>query len=237
MKTTLMALMMMTYVSCLCADDTKTALPDKDAMHKLITEYHKTPFADRGKFVAEPEVFGKLQEAYYNGKSLNLDFKSTITSIKQGAKTNQFTVVAQHTIKEGNASVNENNVYNMITTKEGIKIDWCANTGYNEVGLKAWAAGDDKQITLRVEAKLDDFYNYQYKNSKATHYSIGVVERYQDRSPLFWGYVLKDSPTGKRIYEILKDGDSHEMTIMFERTGEKTIILGISKLVSESWAK
>ena len=88
---------------------------------------------------------------------------------------------------------------------------------------------------MRVEAVLDDYYGAYSDFAETTHYSIrfGLVG---------WGYVRKDSRLGKRLFNILKDGDEHKLVLsihyLSNHPNKHGIIedgLIIDDLVSEDW--
>lgn len=219
------------------ADDKKPPAPDKQAIAEFLTAYQKTPFPERGKYVTHPKEFEKLQETHYKDRRIADEVQTTVTSAKAGPKADYLTVVARHKItldgKKGTVVFD----YYLVNTKKGLKIDWMATIGYNPVGFKAWAAGTDHTLTVRAEAELSDYYNYHYGDAQDTHYSVKFVENYVNRSDRFHGYVSKDSDLGKNLFEIVKDGQRHKLTVSVERTGRETSVVGIKQLVSETWVK
>ena len=122
-------------------------------------------------------------------------------------------------------------IYYVKNTKDGFKIDWEAAIGYNEMSWKAFKVSrPTKPVTMRVEAVLDDYYNYAFANAERTHYSIHFgLERVS-------GYVRKDSRLGKRLFDILKDGEEHNLVleIRFLPNSYGNVVL-IDDLVSEDW--
>jgi len=64
---------------------------------------------------------------------------------------------------------------------------------------------------LTVECRLDNYYNFAYINAAATHHSLLL----EWDSPFAMGHawVTKDSEAGKEIFEVLKDGRKHRMTL------------------------
>jgi hypothetical protein len=146
-------------------------------------------------------------------------------------------VVARHSIAANGRKSTVVLEYYLVKTKVGLKIDWSANAGYNPVAFKAWVAGTDKSLMLRTEAKLSDYFNYHYREAKGTHYSISLKDNYGKRFDSFHGNAAKDSDVGRKLFEILKDGHTHRLTVTVERTGRETSVVGIKELVSESWVK
>ena len=83
---------------------------------------------------------------------------------------------------------------------------------------------------MRVEAVLDNYYNYAFDNAERTHYSIRFGLKGVS------GYVRKDSRLGKRLFDILKDGEEHNLVleIRFLPNSYGDVVL-IDDLVSEDW--
>jgi len=218
------------------ADDKDAPLPDKAEIAKLITAYLKSPFAERGRFVVDPVIFEKASEAYYKKRSQpKIDLNVEIASAKKGPRPGYLSVVAKLTAPVFGVMRSETEEYQLVQTKDGLKFDWAANVGFNPIAFRAWAAGEDKLLTMRVTAQLDDYYNYHYRDGKPFFYSIACHERFGSRSELIHGYAAKGSDTGKSVLELLKDGQEHKVTLTFVRTGTETSVLGIAKLVSDSW--
>jgi hypothetical protein len=216
----------------------KLSAGDKDGIAKFLTAYQKTPYADRITYVLDPVEFEKVQGAFYKGAIPPPDeIRTVINSVKPGPKADYLTVMARYdVISNGKPATVEREQY-LVNTKDGLKVDWAANTGYNPVGFTAWAAGTDRELTLRVWAALSGYYNYQYGEAQGTHYSLGLVEEVGDRAKDFNGYVPKDSDLGRRLFEIVRDGRPHKLIVTIERTGRELSVVGIKQLVSESWVK
>ena len=210
---------------------------DKEAVEKFLTAYYKTPYADRGKYVLDPEEFEKVQETFYKGKLIPDDLQTVVSSVRAGPRADYLTAVASFNYTMAGKKQAETKETYLVDSKNGLKVDWAANAGYNPVGFKAWAAGTDDTFTLRVEAELSDLYSSQYEGAQKTHYSVSFSGNYGDRHDSFWGYVLKKSELGEKLFEILKDGHTHKLIVTIERTGSESDVVGIKKLVSETWVK
>lgn len=128
-------------------------------------------------------------------------------------------------------------LYYVKRTSDGYKIDWEASLGINEMSLKAYQVQRlINSMIFRVTAKLDDYYNYEFRNAYSGYLSVSL----SDDGPGFplYGYAKRDSKHGKRIYEILKDGEEHNLIVQvrFLRGGDydsNTVLL--EDLISEDW--
>jgi len=120
-------------------------------------------------------------------------------------------------------------------TVDGFKIDWEATAGYNPVGIKTFKAGLSSSINqYRVTAEIDAYYNFSFIKAQDTHWSVRLVA---DESVA--GYVLKSSPVGKRLNEILMDGKQHQVILELSTDPEQGNSGGtavITRIVSESWS-
>lgn len=70
---------------------------------------------------------------------------------------------------------------------------------------------------VRVTCWLRDWYAYPYENCKDTHYSISMMSLSPDAQERAW--ALQKSKAGTRLYEVLKDGDGHDLTLRIAAQG------------------
>ncbi len=132
--------------------------------------------------------------------------------------------------------------YIVFRTRDGYKVDWEATLGHNPTRLPVFVAkrGDDP-TSFRVSCKLSNYHNYEYKDTKSTHYS---VESQADGKRIH-GYVPRKSAAGERIYSLLQDGQAHQLVLQFQHIGplgesmkdsnSQGEMVTITKLVSDSW--
>ena len=185
----------------------------------------------RARFVLDPKTVLPRMEKYYEESNLNgIEVKELSRIDGEGdpkpGKYGKYR--AGYINRRGNKNTS---IYYVKNTRGGFKIDWEASTGFNEVSWKALKVSrPTKPVDMRVEAVLDDYYNYAFANAERTHYSIrfgleGVS-----------GYVRKDSRLGKRLFDILKDGEGHNLvlSIRFLPNSYGNVVL-IDDLVSEDW--
>ncbi len=65
---------------------------------------------------------------------------------------------------------------------------------------------------LRARIDLSNYWNYGYRGHENTHYSFRL-----DGFSHAW--VGKDTPEGKRLHDLCKDGKEHWVTILVHRVG------------------
>ena len=124
----------------------------------------------------------------------------------------------------------------MKRTPDGYRIDWEASLQDNPMTLEAYMAQRPlTPMTFRVAAKLATYYNYEFSNAQPGYFSIHLNSI--DLIPALYGYVERRSKSGKRMYEILKDGETHHLTVntrfLTYRSSSNTVL--IDTLISESW--
>jgi hypothetical protein len=69
----------------------------------------------------------------------------------------------------------------------------------------------DKPTRITVVCNLDDYYNFAYSNSASTHYGMRIKQDSPYASDHAW--VLKESEAGRAVFEALKDGTEHTLTL------------------------
>ena len=192
----------------------------------------------RARFVLDPKTALPRMEKHYRENNLSgIEVKEISRVDGEGdPKVGKYGKYrADVTFGEGSAFRSSYVYYYYVkNTRDGFKIDWEASAGYNEMPWNTFMASrPTKPVAMRVEAVLDDYYNWDFMRASASHYSI----RFPDTH--IHGYVRKDSPLGKRLFNILKDGDKHKLVLSLRYlpnphypSGEVTLI---DDLVSEDW--
>ncbi|MCY6354364.1 hypothetical protein [Clostridium sp. ZS2-4] len=87
---------------------------------------------------------------------------------------------------------------------------------------------------IRVRAELDDYYDGYYSDKEFTHYSIKLKESMS--SDVIFGYI--DKKHGEELYNILKDGLEHNITLMVSMMSPKHSVVSvfeIESVISDSW--
>ncbi|MDE0396352.1 MAG: hypothetical protein OXL96_00955 [Candidatus Poribacteria bacterium] len=128
-------------------------------------------------------------------------------------------------------------IYYIKNTRDGLKIDWETSIGYNEMSLKLFKtirpAGPK---VFRCEAELSGHYDPFKPNMAREYYSVHLSD--PGGLAQMWGYVRKNSELGKRLFDILKDGETHKITLkmsLIDPDDPYSWMAIISNLVSEDW--
>lgn len=219
-------------VSIVVAEDNQRQ-PD-EAMVKAAKDYIGAKFTDRWQFVIDGASLKEAMKGFY---------KSRIDSPGKLER-----VVGDELIPLGD------NVFRLNFTAEGMallgrvkqagsvvlrkdrdawKVDWIATAGYNDPGLKLIRTTKPEGAqTIRVEVELSDYYNYEFTRFMNSFQSYRLRDT---QGESLHGYVDKESDLGKELLKITKDGDKHQLTLVYQCGRESGSVGFITKLVSRSW--
>lgn len=91
----------------------------------------------------------------------------------------------------------------------------------NPISLREFQANPTNgDFTFRVTANHNDYYNYQYSDTKTTHYSFAVAD---ESGVTLCGYARKNSEVGKVMFGLLKSGAGRYLTISARHTLESDV--------------
>ncbi len=185
-----------------------------------------------------PKTEERIREHYKDRsfKDLDLDFNVVREIEFEGKHSTYKKVLLAVSGKNAyGATVTENRYSYIRDSKDGDRLDWEASVGYNSTKLKPFMA-EKKTVptSFRLIAKLDNYYNFDFSNDADTHYSIELKTR--GRTTIY-GYVYKKSEEGKKLYELLKDGESHNVIVKIAflpdaRSSENVLIY---EMLSDEW--
>lgn len=90
------------------------------------------------------------------------------------------------------------------------------------------------ETRMALTAKLSDYYNFDYTDLVDTYWSVGFSDMSHKESAETYGYIKKDSPDGKKIFELLKDGMSHNMILESKyKANDGSNTVEITKFIQE----
>lgn len=192
-----------------------------NAAESVVKNYLKAKtWEDRLKYVRNPELVKPLMSERYKGVDLSGGKPFLRLEPEDGKKLRNLKVGDWIGIKavfeEGKnafgATVQDASWYVLLLTDSGFKIDWEASVVYNPMTFKAMEAQRPTQSQkFRVMVELADYYNYEFRDGQYYLYSLRLTE--PDSYQSVYGYIKKDSADGKKIYEILKDGQKHPLIL------------------------
>jgi hypothetical protein len=212
----------------------------------LIEKYFASKtWQERLMYVLDSASTKPLMEKYYE----NSDFSDlpTFKDIKQINQNPDFilpdsVILMSITASWKNAfggEISEQFYYYLVKTGNGLKIDWPSSIGYNSLSLDVYKATKPTDIkTFKLTCKLSDYYNFGYFDSDDKYYSIDCETSENGSYSSIYGYVQKESEDGKKMFEILKDGKSHKMTLALQydyRSEGNSEIATIKKYLTAGW--
>ena len=192
---------------------------------------------ERLKYVLDPDRVRSLMERHYGNKDFEIE-KIKVNPSKQ-IKDQWVEVEATISVKNiyGATVVSNTASYYLKKTSTGHKIDWEASIGHNSMTTAAFKAQKPKEpIKFRVKAKLSNNYfsiSNVYKNSL---WSVELKDGIEN--PIAYGYIEKELEDGKRLYEVLKDGEEHRIMLIIKypkgmRPDDDVVL--IDKFVYDGW--
>lgn len=133
-------------------------------------------------------------------------------------------------------SIEYDNIINM-KNKRGFKIHATSSFGINNPGLieLKYTRPNEKQ-TIMIYAELNDYYNYDFSGAENTHYSISLNDSISNE--YIHGYVEKNSDLGEKLFNLLKDGKEHRVTLEIyfnPNLSPESNMVNITKLISDGW--
>lgn len=180
---------------------------------------------DRARFVLNADRLMPVMASYYTDNYRSYDIP----------KENIYLQGSNYKVGDVFKVLCNNTLFYCKKTDSGFYIDWEASTGYNPTSIKAFKAGIHNPGTAyRVTVELDSYYNFSFVQAQSTHWSIHIKA-----DETLAGYILKNSADGKRLYEILADGNPHDLILELSPDPEGTYsnIAVITKIVDEDWSR
>lgn len=194
-------------------------------------------YDDMLKYVFDPERIKQLRDVQNVGRApwVKPVFRISTRTEPQNVKNGDWVKIGVQFKLENNQW--ENATYYLKKTPAGYKIDWESSSGYNKIKPAEFKVSKPTNpVRVRVLARLDDYYNYEFLNSRNVAYSVNMVDI--DQQHYGHGYIQKNSSVGKKIFNALKDGAWHYMVFDIKsledgRSGSVFLIHDIVKV--DSW--
>ena len=117
------------------------------------------------------------------------------------------------------------------------KIDWKCSVGYSAMSLAEYKATQPtKALVFRLLGTLDDYYNFEFRDAKKTHYSVNLRSR---EGGTIHGYMLKTAKTAESLFTALKDGEEHHINVelRYREGSQDSSVTEITRFVGDSWAE
>ncbi len=232
--------------------DIKDQLPDKENSPREKAPKFKEPYEkvmvnyfaaetwqDRLPFVLHPNTTEPLMKRHYGIGQFGKFEATNIIPYDGQSKVGigEYIRLLVYYRDRQDGSTSPPHLYYVKRVRGGYKVDWEASMGKNPMSWKAYRAQRPTMPMLfRVVTNLTSYYNYEFGDAHRSYLSIS----FEDGTLVpIHGYVKRGSKSGKRIYEILKDGENHALIvkIRFLAGGDpssNTVL--IDELISEDWA-
>ena len=75
--------------------------------------------------------------------------------------------------------------------------------------------------TVRVLCRMGTYFNFAYHDSAGTHHSIKLGEPERGKRVFANAWAPKGTATGQRLYDILKDGETHTLVLKLAYAGPR----------------
>ncbi|HEX4334335.1 MAG TPA: hypothetical protein VH062_00395 [Polyangiaceae bacterium] len=188
--------------------------------------------SDRVQFILNPVENGpRLIDAYKDVKDCTVKYKSIdASSCKDVAPGTHCTVRA---VFKDDSKMD----YCIARTQADFKVDWLCSKGWNPISLKVLRADQPRQpARFRLFAELSDYYNYDYRDAKPTHYSIHLTD--DDRQEI-QGYMSRSAPDAVTLHDTLKDGKKHRVIVRlaYGSHASEAGVIEITRFYQEGWAQ
>lgn len=197
----------------------------EDTIVYLVQQYYGAKrWTDQLKYVLDSAKVEPLMKRYYSNGYTPEKIKKSLIAVDDDE-------VAMGKVTRVDADMY---VVYVKRTGEGFKIDWQATTGTDDYSFEAFMA-EKSTVTrqFRVTARLGSEYASDYGLTAAKYYNVKIGES---------AYVLKTSEAGKKLYEVVKDGYTHDVIVQV-RYEKKNIKSGYTRMfpiivgfVKEGWS-
>lgn len=194
----------------------------------VLHSYINTPHADRYRFVTKGDALVDTMLQYYGESMLAATSRVTLISKRR--------IDRRHWKVRARLEISGERVYRdyyVQVESRSILIDWEASVGFWSTPVKTYLAfGTSGQITARVTAEIDTYYNFYFSDKERLFQS--VMLRTVDNERLH-GYVQRSAPIYEELMRILSDGNPHDLTLGIRNINDDTDQPLIETLLSRSW--
>jgi hypothetical protein len=166
---------------------------------------------------------------------------------RNGKVVKRLVVVAELRAAIGNAG---SWTYVLAKTNKGYKVNATETWGLSDMSfLEFVEKRPDRPVLFRVEATLANYYNFEFGAYSWGRFGPSVREQFYsiqlenpDAGIVGWstyGYLEKSHPSAKALFELLKDGQKHQITVMLAtypwlKKSPNTICV-VDSFVAPSW--
>ena len=211
----------------------------KGSPEHVVHQYaNATSWQERLRYVKQTKGIREKMAKSYEGKPVGFEYDEIQKCDSADARIGD--VVAVNVVRSGlNAfgrTVSETVTYYLERTPKGYVVLWEPSTHWLPMGWNPYRASRPTQpIDFPLVCTLGTSFYATREQIKRTHYSVAVqADTKIGLSATVQAFVVKDSAAGKKVFQLLKDGQLHKMilTIQFRENVDEDCVW-ITRVVSD----
>ena len=197
-------------------------------VERVLYAYFNTPYHERATLTTAGDVLQGDIVKYYGEKLHRAVDKVQVLAMKLLTE-DQWRVAVE---VSGGSDRQQTVVYVRIRNRS-VLVEWQASVGFWSLPVKTYLAlGSNTPVVARVEAELDDYYNYDFSDKE--QYFQSVLLGTKTRETLH-GYVSRHAAVYNELMAILSDGNPHSITLEIINSTNQTSTPLIRRLLSSTW--
>lgn len=206
--------------------------------HVLYQYANATSWQERLRYVKQTEGIREKIVKHYGNKPIKFQYDEIQKCDSINAKIGD--VVTVDVIVSGpnafGSTVSETLTYYLEKTPKGYVILWEPSTHWLPMGWVPYLASRPAQpMDFPLLCTLGTSFYATREEIKRTHFSVEIRADTKIGIPdTVQAFVVKNSPAGKKIFEVLKDGQAHQMilTIQFRENVDEACVW-ITRVISD----
>lgn len=193
-------------------------------VERVLYAYFNTPFDERGALTTSGESLRHTLESFYRGQMHRAVKNVNVLSMKAVSKDQWCVEISAGAAKQMYVRIRD----------RGVLVEWEASVGLWSMPPNTFLAlGSRDPLVARVRAKLDNYYNFAFRDEKARFQSISLNAA--DWGCSMHGYVQRETETYRELMEILGNGNEQTITVELLQVAEETDMPLIKKVLSDTW--
>lgn len=197
-------------------------------VERVLYTYYNTPYAERSPLTTTGASLAPIILRYY-GEQMRRNVDKVHVLCMDVIGIDQWKVAVELTA----GSDSQQAVVYMRIRDRSYLVEWEATIGLWSVPVKTYLAlGSDKPVMARVEAVLDDYYNFDFSDQRDWYQSVRLKS---ETGETLHGYVQRRTPVYDQLIAILSDGNTHSLTLEIVNVSQQTDMPLIRKVLSTTW--
>ena len=134
---------------------------------------------------------------------------------------------------------NKSRLICVVSTENGLRVDWDCYARYNSLAIPSLLAGDIKTAELRVFVEKSDYYNFTYRDDAAWY---SFILKSPDCDELIYAYSHKQTTTAKLLnaaFSRMEPGKKVQMTLQLSssKDSHKKKQFSIDRIHAFGWLR